>query len=49
MRRLAVLLALGLVALVGASPALGARVVTGSVEPSSFRGKPTVVMFLHPF
>ena len=28
---------------------LVARVVNGSIAPSSLKGKPTVVMFFHPF
>jgi hypothetical protein len=48
MRLLALAAALVAVAF-AAAPASAARVVNGSIAPSSLKGKPTVVMFFHPF
>ena len=31
------------------APANAAQVVNGTITPSALKGKPTVVMFLHPF
>jgi hypothetical protein len=32
-----------------AAPANAAQVVNGTISPSKLKGKPTAVMFLHPF
>ena len=32
-----------------AAPANAAQIVNGTITPSALKGKPTVVMFLHPF
>jgi hypothetical protein len=32
-----------------AAPANAAQIVNGMIAPSKLKGKPTAVMFLHPF
>ena len=48
-RRLLVLAAALAAVALAAAPANAARVLNGSITPSSLKGKPSVVMFFHPF
>lgn len=48
-RRLLVLAAALAAVALAAAPANAARVVNGAITPSSLKGKPSVVMFFHPF
>jgi predicted nicotinamide N-methyase len=48
-RRILLVCAAAAMLAMAAAPANAAQVVNGTIAPSKLKGKPTAVMFLHPF
>ncbi len=48
-RRLLMICAAAAMLALAAAPANAAQIVSGTIAPSKLKGKPTAVMFLHPF
>ncbi len=48
-RRLLMICAAAAMLALAAAPANAAQIVNGTIAPSKLKGKPTAVMFLHPF
>lgn len=48
-RRLLMICVAAAMLALAAAPANAAQIVNGTIAPSKLKGKPTAVMFLHPF